>query len=75
VWTVKLAPINAVLAVQTSDDLPEVTPNKELIFPSDSANIRDAYLVIVREKNARFSFVRVRTIADRQNVDSPIVCI
>ena len=59
VWTVKLAPINAVLAVLSNDDLPEVTPNKELIFPSDSANIKDAYLVIVREKNSRYTLVRV----------------
>ena len=59
VWTVKLAPINAVLAVMTNDELPEVTPNKELIFPSDSVTIKDACLVIVREKNSRYTLVRV----------------
>ena len=59
VWTVKLTPINAVLAVLSNDELPEVTPNKELIFPSDTANIRDAYLVIVREKNSKYTLVRV----------------
>jgi hypothetical protein len=44
---------------QTNDDLPEVSANKELIFPSDTANIKDAYLVIVREKNSRYTLVRV----------------
>ena len=59
-WTVKLTPVQAVLAVHSSEILPDITVKKELIFPSDIAPIKDASLVVVkREKGAKFSLVRV----------------
>ena len=42
------------------DNLPEVTSNKELIFPPESTTIKDASLIMVREKNAKYTLVRVR---------------
>ena len=59
-WTVKLTPVQAVLAVHSTENLPDITVKKELIFPSDIAPIKDASLVVVkREKGAKFSLVRV----------------
>jgi hypothetical protein len=59
VWTVKMTSIQALLCVHSLEELPEVTSNKELIFPPDTATIKDASLIMVREKNSRFSLVRV----------------
>jgi len=60
VWTnVKLSPITALLAVNTTDGFPDITPAKELIFPSEAGNIKDAYLIMVREKNSKYILVRV----------------
>ena len=62
-WTVKLTPVQAILAVQSTEDLPEITVRKELIFPSDIAPIRDASLVVIKkEKGAKFTLVRVSAI-------------
>ena len=58
-WTTKLGPIHALLAVLSSEELPEVSPKKQLIFPSNISSIKDASLVIVREKNAKNSPIRV----------------
>ena len=58
-WTTKLGPIHALLAVLSTEELPEVSPKKELIFPSNTTSIKDASLVIVREKNAKHSPIRV----------------
>ena len=60
-WTVKLAPVQAILAVLATEELPELSPKKELIFPSDTAPIKEASLVIVKkDKNSsKFSLVRV----------------
>lgn len=59
VWTVKMSPIQALLCVLSTEELPEVTSNKELIFPPDSSAIKDASLIMVREKNAKYTLVRV----------------
>ena len=68
-WTaVKLTPVQAVLAVQSSDpdSLPDITVRKELIFPSDIAPIKDASLVVVKrdsaKASAKFSLVRVSLV-------------
>ena len=58
-WTTRLGPIHALLAVLSSEELPEVSPKKQLIFPSNISSIKDASLVIVREKNAKNSPIRV----------------
>lgn len=58
VWTGKLSPISALLAVWSTDELPTVLPNKTLIFPEETGNIKDASLLLVREKNSRFTLVR-----------------
>ena len=58
-WTAKLGPIHALLAVLSSEDLPEVSSKKQLIFPSNTSSIKDASLVIVREKNAKNAPIRV----------------
>jgi hypothetical protein len=56
-WTGKLTPINASLVVQSSQALPEVTAcaggngGKDLIFPQDASCIKDASLILFREKN------------------------
>ena len=60
VWTVKMASIQTLLCVLSPDNLPEVTSNKELIFPPESTTIKDASLIMVREKNAKYTLVRVR---------------
>ena len=59
VWTVKMTSIQALLCVLSPDELPEVTSNKELIFPPESSPIKDASLIMVREKNAKYTLVRV----------------
>ena len=59
-WTAKLGPIHALLAVLSSEELPEVSSKKQLIFPSNTSSIKDASLVIVREKNAKNAPIRVR---------------
>ena len=59
VWTVKMASIQTLLCVLSPDDLPEVTSNKELIFPPESTTIKDVSLIMVREKNAKYTLVRV----------------
>ena len=64
VWTVKMSPIQALLCVLSPEELPEVTSNKELIFPPDSSTIKDASLIMVREKNAKYTLVRVRIEPD-----------
>ena len=62
-WTVKLTPVQAILAVQSTEELPEITVRKELIFPSDIAPIKDASLVVIKkEKGAKFTLVRVSAI-------------
>jgi hypothetical protein len=58
VRTVKMNPIQAVLCVMCSEELPEVTTNKELIFPPDTATIREACLIMVREKSGKYTLVR-----------------
>ena len=58
-WTAKLGPIHALLAVLSSEELPEVSSKKQLIFPSNTSSIKDASLVIVREKNAKNAPIRV----------------
>ena len=58
-WTAKLGPIHALLAVLSSEELPEVSSKTPLIFPSNTSYIRDASLVIVREKNAKNAPIRV----------------
>jgi len=58
VWTVKMTSIQALLCVLSPDELPEVTSNKELIFPPESSPIKDASLIMVREKNAKYTLVR-----------------
>ena len=60
VWTVKMASIQTLLCVLSPDNLPEVTSNKELIFPPESTTIKDVSLIMVREKNAKYTLVRVR---------------
>ena len=62
-WTTKLGPIHALLAVLSSEELPEVSPKKQLIFPSNISSIKDASLVIVREKNAKNSPIRVSFVS------------
>ena len=59
VWTVKMTPIQALLCVLSPEELPEVTSNKELIFPPETSPVRDASLIMVREKNAKYTLVRV----------------
>ena len=59
VWTVKMTSIQALLCVLSPEELPEVTSNKELIFPPESSPIKDASLIMVREKNAKYTLVRV----------------
>lgn len=56
----KLSPVMAVLAVLTADALPDVVigKEKELIFPQDIA-IKDASLILMREKNSKPTLVRV----------------
>ena len=63
VRTVKMNPIQAILCVMCSEELPEVTTNKELIFPPDTATIREACLIMVREKSGKYTLVRVSTYA------------
>ena len=58
-WTAKLGPIHALLAVLSSEELPEVSSKTPLIFPSNTSSIKDASLVIVREKGAKNAPIRV----------------
>ena len=60
-WTVKLAPVQAILAVLATEELPELSPKRELIFPSDTAPIKEASLVIIKKdkSSSKFSLVRV----------------
>lgn len=69
-WTVKLTPVQAILAVQSTEELPEITVRKELIFPSDIAPIKDASLVVIKkEKGAKFTLVR-----DPLPLDRCVIC-
>ena len=61
VRTVKMNAIQAVLCVLCPEELPEVTTNKELIFPPDTSCIKDASLIMVREKSGKYTLVRVST--------------
>ena len=54
-----MSSIQALLCVLSPEELPEVTSNKELIFPPDSSMIKDASLIMIREKNAKHGLVRV----------------
>ncbi len=56
-----LSPVVAVLAVQTADQLPEVALGKDrdLIFPQDTSSIKDASLILMRDKNSKPTLVRV----------------
>ena len=52
--------------LQAAEALPEVTatssPEKKLIFPTDTSAIKDASLILMREKNgAKPTLVRVRS--------------
>lgn len=58
VWTVKMTSIQALLCVLSPEELPEVTSNKELIFPPEGSPIKDASLIMVREKNSKYTLVR-----------------
>jgi len=69
VWTVKMASIQTLLCVLSPDNLPEVTSNKELIFPPESTTIKDASLIMVREKNAKYTLVR-----DPLPMENCVVC-
>ena len=51
--------IQALLCVLSPEELPEVTSNKELIFPPEGSPIKDASLIMVREKNSKYTLVRV----------------
>jgi len=73
-WTVKLSPVQALLAVQCSEELPDITCKRELIFPPSDliAPIRDASLIIVKKDNksaAKFSLVR-----DPLSLERCIIC-
>ena len=58
-WTGKMSPVSATLAVLSSEELPEVTTSKELIFPQDTNCIKDAMLVLFKI-NSKPSLLRVR---------------
>ena len=63
-FTGKLTPASAVLAVQSAEDLPQITAGgkKELIFPQDTAAIKDANLILLRDKSSsKPSLARVRS--------------
>lgn len=70
----KLSPTSAVLAVQSTQELPVVVANKELIFPQDTAGIRDASLLLLRDKTSKPGLVRVKekttTSAQRSECNS-----
>ena len=51
--------IQALLCVLSPEELPEVTSNKELIFPPEGSPIMNASLIMVREKNSKYTLVRV----------------
>ena len=64
---VKMNPIQAVLCVLCPEELPEVTTNKELIFPPDTSTIKDASLIMVREKSGKYTLVRVSTVRNKKD--------
>ncbi|TRY62219.1 hypothetical protein TCAL_03186 [Tigriopus californicus] len=53
IGTSKFVSLSAILAVQASEDLPEITDSKELIFPTDTSSIRNACLVLFKDKNSK----------------------
>eukprot|EP00095_Tigriopus_kingsejongensis_P006708 maker-scaffold25_size650667-snap-gene-4.14 protein:Tk06708 transcript:maker-scaffold25_size650667-snap-gene-4.14-mRNA-1 annotation:"myosin-m heavy chain-like" len=58
VGTTKFTLVSGVLVVQASEDLPEITDSKELIFPSDTTSIKDASLVLFKDKNSKPNLFR-----------------
>ena len=63
-FTGKFTAASAVLAVQSAEDLPQITAGgkKELIFPQDTAGIKDANLMLLRDKSgSKPCLARVRT--------------
>ena len=61
-WTVKLTPVWMILSVSSTEELPEVSTKKQLVFPTDTAAIKDASLVIVRDKTGKNLPIRVCTL-------------
>ena len=60
VWTVKMAPVSALLVTlgQNSMDPPSSLRDEGLQFPIDTG-VREAALLLIREKNNRYSMIRV----------------
>ena len=63
VWTVKMAPVSALLVTlgQNSMDPPSSLRDEGLQFPIDTG-VREAALLLIREKNNRYSMIRVSNI-------------
>lgn len=51
--------INGLLLVQSSDELPTITKTRDLLFPSDTANIKDAFFILIKEEDSILSLVKV----------------
>ena len=59
-FTGKMNPAAAALVVQSSEELPVITANKELIFPQDTECIKDASLILLKDAGkSKLSLARV----------------
>ena len=47
-----LSPVNAILAVQSDEEVPDIVSEEELIFPSGENVIKEAHLVLLSCKKA-----------------------
>jgi len=61
----EMTQVSGLLLVQSADELPKVTRTRDLLFPSDTANIRDAFFILVNEDHSDSSLVRVSKIIYR----------
>ncbi len=52
--------ISGLLLVQSPDELPTITKTRDLLFPSDTANIKDAYFILIKEEDSVLSLIKVR---------------
>ena len=62
VWTVKMTPVSALLVTLGHNSLepPSSLQDDGLQFPVDTG-VKEAALLLIREKNNRYSMIRVRT--------------
>ena len=67
--------IQALLCVLSPEELPEVTSNKELIFPPETSPIKDASLIMVNiAENSNENCEKYTLVRDPLSLENCVIC-